>query len=65
MTLNMRKLQSKLIKNCLKNVELLSFTVDPIKDSSEKLLDYANSYNVDSTNWNMLTGDQSSIYDLE
>jgi protein SCO1/2 len=64
MTLNMRKLQSKLIKNCLKNVELLSFTVDPIKDSSEKLLDYANSYNVDSTNWNMLTGDQSSIYDL-
>lgn len=64
MTLNMRKLQSTLIKNCLKNVELLSFTVDPIKDSSEKLLDYANSYNVDSTNWNMLTGDQFSIYDL-
>ena len=64
MTLNMRKLQSTLRKNCLTNIELLSFTVDPIKDTSEKLLDYANSYNVDSTNWNLLTGDQSSIYEL-
>ena len=64
MTLNMHKIQSKLKKNCLTDIELLSFTVDPIKDSSEKLLEYANTYNVDSTNWNMLTGDQSSIYDL-
>ena len=64
MTLNMHKIQSTLKKNCLTDIELLSFTVDPIKDSSEKLLEYANTYNVDSTNWNMLTGDQSSIYDL-
>jgi protein SCO1/2 len=64
MTLNMRKIQSSLRKNCLSEIELLSFTVDPLKDSSEKLLEYANSYNVDSTNWNMLTGDQSTIYDL-
>lgn len=42
----------------------MSFTVDPLKDTSEKLLEYANSYNVDSSNWNMLTGDQSTIYDL-
>ena len=64
MTLNMRKIQSTLSKKCLTDVELLSFTVDPKKDSSEKLLDYANSYNIDSSNWNMLTGDQSIIYDL-
>ncbi len=64
MTLNMRNIQSILRKNCLTDIELLSFTVDPLKDSSEKLLEYANSYNVDSTNWNMLTGDQSTIYDL-
>jgi len=64
MTLNMRKIQSTLRKNCLTDIELLSFTVDPLKDSSEKLLEYANSYNVDSSNWNMLTGDQSTIYDL-
>ena len=64
MTLNMRKIQSTLKKNCLTDIELLSFTVDPLKDTSEKLLEYANSYNVDSTNWNMLTGDQSTIYDL-
>ena len=64
MTLNMHKIQSTLKKNCLTDIELLSFTVDPIKDTSEKLLEYANSYNVDSTNWNMLTGDQATIYDL-
>ena len=64
MTLNMRKIQSSLRKNCLTDTELLSFTVDPLKDSSEKLLEYANSYNLDSTNWNMLTGDQSTIYEL-
>jgi len=64
MTLNMRKIQSLLRKNCVTDIELLSFTVDPIKDTSEKLLEYANSYHVDSTNWNMLTGDQSTIYDL-
>ena len=64
MTLNMHKIQSILKKNCLTDIELLSFTVDPIKDTSEKLLEYANSYNVDSTNWNMLTGDQATIYDL-
>ena len=64
MTLNMRKIQSSLKKNCITDIELLSFTVDPLKDSSEKLLEYANSYNVDSTNWNMLTGDQSTIYNL-
>ena len=64
MTLNMRKIQSTLKKNCLTDIELLSFTVDPLKDTSGKLLEYANSYNVDSTNWNMLTGDQSTIYDL-
>lgn len=64
MTINMRKIQSAIRKNCLSDIELLSFTVDPLKDTSEKLLEYANSYNIDSTNWNMLTGDQTSIYDL-
>tara|TARA_B110000483_G_scaffold61598_1_gene76636 strand:+ start:1271 stop:2467 length:1197 start_codon:yes stop_codon:yes gene_type:complete len=64
MTINMRKIQSAIRKNCLSDIELLSFTVDPLKDTSEKLLEYANSYNIDSTNWNILTGDQSNIYDL-
>ena len=64
MTLNMVKIQSLLNDNCLSDIELLSFTVDPSKDTSEKLLEYAKSYNVDSTNWNMLTGDQGTIYEL-
>ena len=64
MTLNMGEIQRRLRKKCFIDVELLSFTVDPKKDTSEKLLEYANSYNVDSNNWNMLTGDQSTIYNL-
>ena len=64
MTLNMKKIQNALKKECLDNVELLSFTVDPKRDSIERLNEYANSYDLDSLNWNLLTGDQNTIYEL-
>ena len=47
MTLNMKKIQDALKIECLDNVELLSFTVDPKRDSIERLNEYANSYNLD------------------
>jgi protein SCO1/2 len=64
MTVNMKKIQQLINTDCLNNIELLSFTVDPSRDSVEKLKEYCNTYNVDSKNWNMLTGDQNSIYEL-
>lgn len=64
MTVNMKKIQQLINTDCLNNIELLSFTVDPLRDSVEKLKEYCNTYNVDSKNWNMLTGDQNSIYEL-
>lgn len=64
MTVNMKKIQQLINTGCLNNIELLSFTVDPSRDSVEKLKEYCNTYNVDSKNWNMLTGDQNSIYDV-
>jgi protein SCO1/2 len=63
MTLNMKKIQNALKKKCL-DVELLSFTVDPKRDSIERLNEYVNSYNLDTVNWNLLTGDQNTIYEL-
>jgi protein SCO1/2 len=64
MTVNMKKIQQLINTDCLNNIELLSFTVDPLRDSVEKLKEYCTTYNVDSKNWNMLTGDQNSIYEL-
>ena len=64
MTVNMKKIQQLINTYCLNNIELLSFTVDPSRDSAEKLKEYCTTYNVDSKNWNMLTGDQNSIYEL-
>ena len=46
------------------DVELISYTVDPDRDSVERLREYANSYDVNFNNWNLLTGDQKTIYEL-
>ena len=64
MTVNMKKIQQLINTDCLNDIELLSFTVDPLRDSVEKLKEYCTTYNVDSKNWNMFTGDQNSIYEL-
>ena len=41
-----------------------SFTVDPERDSSAQLKKYARQYNLDTRNWNLLTGDKKEIYKL-
>ena len=64
MTLNMKKIQDRVERECLDNVEFISYTVDPLRDSVERLYEYANSYNVNFDNWHLMTGDQQSIYEL-
>src|SRR3954468_3097819 len=56
MTTNMVKLQKKLKEENLKDVELVSFSVDPTVDTPEVLTRYANQFGVDFTNWTFLTG---------
>ena len=63
-TVNIRKIQEGLNNKCISNVEFLSFSVDPERDSSERLSFYAKDYNVDASNWNLITGNQSEIYKL-
>ena len=41
-----------------------SFTVDPERDSAGQLKKYANQFNIDTYNWNLLTGNKREIYKL-
>lgn len=43
-------------------VQFLSFTVDPERDSVERLKHYADHFGVNHDNWWMLTGSRDSIY---
>ena len=45
-------------------MELLSFTVDPKRDSTKGFNEYAKSYNLNTNNWNLITGNQNTIYQL-
>ena len=64
MTVNMQNIQTKIENNCVDDIELISFTVDPNRDSISRLNQYAQDYNVNNENWNFLTGDQNAIYQL-
>ncbi len=61
MTVNMHSLQEK-TKDL--NVQFLSYTVDPMRDTSATLKTYQQAYGINEKNWNMLTGDQFKIYEL-
>ncbi|OIK15407.1 cytochrome c oxidase assembly protein [Bacillus sp. MUM 116] len=61
MTANMKKLQQKVKDAGLKNVELVSFSVDPTVDTPKKLTAFANQYQIDFKNWTFLTGYSQSF----
>jgi protein SCO1/2 len=46
------------------DVQLVSFTVDPEKDTPDVLRAYAEKLNATPANWNFLTGPKSTIYSL-
>lgn len=56
MTANMAKLQTMLKDEGIKDVELVSFSVDPEVDKPDRLQAYGNQFNADYTNWHFLTG---------
>ncbi|MFO1444733.1 SCO family protein [Bacillus sp. Bva_UNVM-123] len=56
MTANMVKLQEMVKKEKIKNIEFVSFSVDPTVDTPEVLTDYGNQYHADMSNWRFLTG---------
>jgi protein SCO1/2 len=45
-------------------LRFVSFTVDPQRDSAEKLKAYGDKYGINHDTWWMLTGEKEKIYDL-
>lgn len=56
MTANMAKLQGMLEEEGLDDVKLVSFSVDPDRDTPEVLTAYAEEYGADLDRWTFLTG---------
>lgn len=47
-----------------KEVALVSFTVDPARDSVPALQAYADRFKADTAQWKFITGDKKTLYDL-
>lgn len=56
MTANLTKLQKMVTDEGIKNIEFVSFSVDPSNDSPEELTKYATQYGANTKNWSFLTG---------
>ena len=62
MTYNMRIVQQRL--SVYPNIMFLSHSIDPINDTPDKLLTYANEMRANLSNWNFVTGDKDEIYKM-
>jgi protein SCO1/2 len=62
MNRNMVKIQNEFYGN--PNLGIASFSIDPEFDTPEILTKYAESYEITSPNWHLLTGDKKEIYEL-
>jgi len=57
MTANMAKIQSQLKEAGLEdNIRFVSFSIDPNHDSPKVLKEFANKFDADFSNWDLLTG---------
>ncbi|WP_245676148.1 SCO family protein [Domibacillus iocasae] len=56
MTRNMSEVQDKLNEEGIEDYEIVSFSVDPTRDTPEALKEYISHYEADETNWHLLTG---------
>ena len=71
LTTNMAKMQQSFLKGGdpmkkidTSEVQFVSFTIDPERDSASRLKQYADKYGVDHDNWWFLTGAKDSIYNF-
>ncbi|MBO9617761.1 MAG: SCO family protein [Niabella sp.] len=70
LTMNMRRLQQsvtnleKVGDRMNKDVQFISFSIDPERDSVPQLKAWGDRFQVDPDQWDLLTGDKKTIYDL-
>lgn len=60
MTKNLKKVQDEYLED--NNVIISSFTVDPERDSAVQLKVFAQRFNINSSKWQLFTGDKKEIY---
>lgn len=70
LTMNMKRLQQS-ITNARRvgdktnhNVQFVSFSIDPERDSVPRLKNWADRFQINPEQWDLLTGDKKTIYDL-
>ncbi|MDQ0217966.1 SCO family protein [Peribacillus cavernae] len=56
MTANMAKLQKQVKDEGIKDIEFVSFSIDPEVDTPEAMKEYGAKFNADFSNWHFLTG---------
>ncbi|MBI3510446.1 MAG: SCO family protein [Bacteroidetes bacterium] len=62
MTSQLARVQSAFAGN--PDVKIISYTVDPDRDTAAALLEYAKRFNADSSQWKFVTGPKKKLYDL-
>jgi len=62
LTRNMKKIQDAFKTDTV--LHYVSITVDPERDTAQKLKAYGDKYNINHDSWWMLTGDKKLVYDL-
>ena len=62
MTRNMVYLQEKF--QSVPDFGMVSFTIDPERDTPKRLKKYAEDYKITDPDWHLLTGDREDLYDL-
>src|SRR6266852_9369813 len=63
MTSQMHEVQDAIVK--MPDVKLVSFTVDPARDTPSVLADYANTHGASSEHWYFLTGPETTLQKLD
>lgn len=61
MTLNMKKVQESID---VSGLEFISFSIDPKRDSIQKMKQFAERFEIDETNWHFVTAEKEVIYKL-
>lgn len=61
---DMRRIEERFSKEELKNVQFTLFTIDPERDTPEKLKEFAQNQNLNLSRWQLLTSSKSDIADL-
>ncbi len=62
MTANLKKVQAAFANDS--SIHISSFTVDPERDSAAQLQHYGQQFSINTTNWDLVTGDKKELYKL-